>query len=376
MKKTLIALAALAATGAAFAQSSVTLYGRLDVGYANSVTSETQNALTNEARAIGGANNGLATSYWGIKGSEDLGGGLKANFNLEQDVGVAGGTVGAGFNRISTVGLSGDSWGSLNIGRYYTPFFLNQKGGDVNDAAGITTWSLTSYSVANGGAALTTPNVIKTITSPLDNNTPEVRGNGIHYATPNLSGFSARVMLAPSDASTINQGANGGTNVTNNGLSAQYANGPLFVGLAWGENISKAQATGVEQKGTGQGLAASYDFGAAKLFANWGKVKVQANTAIDTYYEKTETNIGVAAPFGKTTVSLAWGRNTATRTTVGAEDASLSGNDWILGATYDLSKRTALYAKTGVTNKYDGNFAGVAADTKTTVTAVGVRHLF
>lgn len=374
MKKTLIALAALAATGAAFAQSSVTLYGRLDVGYANSVITETQTGKTNEARAIGGANNGLATSYWGIKGSEDLGGGLKANFNLEQDVGVAGGTVGSGFNRISTVGLEG-GFGSLNIGRYYTPFYLNQKVGDVNDASGFTTFSLTSYSVVNG-AALTTPAVLTAITSPLDGKAPETRGNGIHYATPNFSGFSARVMLAPNDSSTVTQDVQGSTNVTNNGLSAQYANGPLFVGIAWGEQVSKAQLTAVETKGTGQGLAATYDFGVAKLFANWGKVKLQNNTGIDTYFEKTETNVGVAAPFGKTTVSLAWGRNTVARTTNGAEDSNLSGNDWILGATYDLSKRTALYAKTGVTNKYEGNFVGVAADTKTTVTAVGVRHLF
>lgn len=371
MKKTLIALAALAATGAAFAQSSVTLYGRLDVGYANNVTDEVVGTATSQTKAIGGTGDGLATSYWGIKGSEDLGGGLKANFNLESAVAVATGAS-SGFTRISTVGLSGDSWGSLNIGRYYTPFFLNQKGGDVNDAAGITTWHLTSYNVT-GGTASAVATVLDAIAG-----SPDVRGNGFHYASPNFSGFNVRVMVAPSDSTRNDSGVavTSTSNMSNNGLSASYANGPLFVGVAWGEQTSKTSGSATEGKGTGQGVAASYDFGAAKVFANWGKTKRQTNTSVETYDEKSETNLGVAAPFGKTTVSVAWGRNSASSTTAGAESASFSGNDWILGAQYDLSKRTALYVKTGVYNKYDGQVSGAARETKTTNTAFGVRHLF
>ncbi|MDP1657711.1 MAG: porin [Hylemonella sp.] len=375
MKKTLIALAALAATGAAFAQSSVTLYGRLDAGYQNLVANEAQNGVTAESRSIGGASNNLATSYWGIKGSEDLGGGLKANFNLEQGVSPATGatstTAGAGFDRISTVGLSGDSWGSLNIGRFYTPYFLNQKSGDVNDAGGMTTWNLTGYNPTT--VATPAQGTFGLITSIVGNT--DVRANGIHYASPNFSGFNARVMLAPSDNTTSGTTTTGTNN--NNGVSFGYANGPLTVGLSWGEIVIKnTVAVPVESKGTAQGLAGSYDFGVAKLFANWGKVKLQADTSVDTYNEKTESNVGVAAPFGKTTVSLAWGRNSLSQTQAGAELGSSSGNDWILGVQYDLSKRTALYAKTGVYQKYEGNRNAATYDTKTTTTAVGVRHLF
>jgi len=384
MKKTLIALAALAATGA-FAQSSVTLYGRLDAGYVNAVTNETNGATTNTANTIGGNGNGLSTSYWGLKGSEDLGGGLKANFNLEQDVAVASGAVGAGFNRISTIGLAG-GFGTLDIGRYYTPYFLNHKTGDVNDASSfLTTSSLTAYNIVGGTAPTAGVSPILARMSGTDltvNNTTlggDVRGNGLHYVTPGtLGGFALRLMYAPSDSNADVAGVGTATTskVSNNGVSASYANGPLYVGFAWGEQTSKVSGAATEGKGTGQGLAASYDFGVAKLFANYGKVKLQANTTVDTYVEKTETNIGVSAPFGAVTVLAAYGRNTVTGTNVGAESGNLSGNDWTLGATYALSKRTTAYVKTGVTNKFEGTIQNVSVDTKTTATMVGLRHVF
>lgn len=397
MKKSLIALAALAATGA-FAQSSVTLYGRLDVGYVNQTTQETQNnGQANTQNLMGGSNNGLQTSYWGIKGTEDLGGGLKANFNLESDVttatGATGGTVGGAtstgaFNRISTVGLEGN-FGRVDIGRYYTPFFLNGKSGDVNDASSIlTTWNLTSYNAVGGVAptanispvlaAIANPHVAGAFGTTSAGGA-DVRNNGIHYLTPNWGGFSARIMFAPGDnTANVNQatGTATGANASNNGLSAAYANGPLYVGYAWGEQVSKASLSAADSRGNGQNIAVSYDFGAAKVFANWGRTKTQIDTRIESYNEKSETNIGVAVPFGKVTVTAAYGRNTFTQTTTGAEAANLSGNDWTLGATYDLSKRTALYAKSGVVQKYEGTVGNTAADTKTTGTMVGVRHLF
>ena len=389
MKKTLIAMAALAATGA-FAQSSVTLYGRLSVGYGNQVTSESQanttgNPTERELRAIGGANNGWQTSYWGIKGSEDLGGGLKANFTLEQDVAVASGTVGTGFNRISTVGLEG-GFGKVDIGRFYTPFFQVVSTADVNNTSAITTMNVTSYNIANGGGTAPTVDTISgrlTGSNLAAANTTvggDVRGNGIHYVSPNFSGFTVRAMVAPADSTVAVSGTGVTTSdrgqLTNNGLSADYTNGPLKVGVAWGEQVLKLSGATTEGRGTGQTVAATYDFGAAKLFAAWAKAKRQANTSVETYSELTETNLGVAVPFGKTTFTAAWGRNTATSVATGAENASLSGNDWILGVGYDLSKRTLVFAKTGVFNNYDGNIAGLAATTKTTNFTVGVRHLF
>lgn len=363
MKKTLIALAALAATGAAFAQSSVSIYGRLDVGYSNNVINETVGGVAYEARANGVANDTLNTSYWGLKGSEDLGGGLKANFNLEQTVAIDSGSVGTGgFARISTLGLSG-GFGTLNLGRFYTPLFQTVAMSDVFGQARTTTVNLNGYNPT----AVTTGSAIAQITGTVD-----VRSSGgIFYETPNFSGFSAKIMLAPKDATVTTNTATGTS--SNTGLSGTYANGPLVVSLAWGEMVAKnSTATPVESKGTGTAIAGSYNFGAAKLFAGYTTVKLQTNTAVDSYGEKTETNLGVSVPMGKTTLMAALGRNTGRTIGLGVETGSANGNDWIVGASYELSKRTAAYVKTGVYNKYD--FTG--GDTKTTDTTVGIRHLF
>ena len=120
MKKTLIALAAVAATGAAFAQSSVTLYGVADVA-----VGKTNNAglgLTSDkfqAIASNVLNNG--NSRFGLKGSEDLGGGLKANFNYEGGINIANGagntSGGQLFSRAAWVSLSG-GFGELRAGRH------------------------------------------------------------------------------------------------------------------------------------------------------------------------------------------------------------------------------------------------------------------
>ncbi|MCJ7800409.1 MAG: porin, partial [Polaromonas sp.] len=104
MKKSLIALAVLAASGAAMAQSSVTLYGRLDASLAQSKTEVTGQA---DVKQTGINSNNLNTTFWGLKGSEDLGGGLRANFGLESgfnmDNGAATGTL---FERKAIVGVS------------------------------------------------------------------------------------------------------------------------------------------------------------------------------------------------------------------------------------------------------------------------------
>ncbi len=106
MKKTafsLAAMAVLAAAGSAHAQSNVTLYGRLDAGISN-----TSNAGPNKSSMTQVSSGGMNTSRWGILGSEDLGGGLKAVFNLEGGILVdTGAADGALFKRQANVGLEG-----------------------------------------------------------------------------------------------------------------------------------------------------------------------------------------------------------------------------------------------------------------------------
>jgi predicted porin len=113
MKKSLIAFAVLGAfASVASAQSSVVLYGVVDV---NTTYLSNQNAAG--AKKISMDPSGLSSGRWGFKGSEDLGNGLKANFQLESSLSVDAGTAGSLFDRIATVGVSSTTFGTLNAGR-------------------------------------------------------------------------------------------------------------------------------------------------------------------------------------------------------------------------------------------------------------------
>jgi predicted porin len=133
MKKSLIALAVMAAAGAASAQSSVTVYGIMDLNVGtckNSLGFSSYGCISDANTAVKSQNGvnsgGLSTSRWGLKGTEDLGGGTKAYFQLEQGLYADKGdstatTAGTQFDRISIVGLSGD-FGAVQLGRNWGPF--------------------------------------------------------------------------------------------------------------------------------------------------------------------------------------------------------------------------------------------------------------
>ena len=126
MKKSLIALAALAATGAAFAQSSVTLFGVVDLAY--------ENVKTNAGRVSGLSPSSNSSSRIGFRGVEDLGGGLSAVFRLEQGINLDDGTLGQGgraFGREPSVGLASTAWGTVTAGRLPTPYYVAQSGVDA-----------------------------------------------------------------------------------------------------------------------------------------------------------------------------------------------------------------------------------------------------
>ena len=345
MKKTLIALAAFAAVSS-FAQSTVTLYGRLDAGYNATTTTNTVGATTTETKSNGVQNAGLATNKWGMKGSEDLGGGLKANFVLEQSMDVVTGAA-SGFTRDSTVGVSGN-FGEVRFGRSYTPMFNTIGASDVFATTGATTVNL--Y-----------PDAVRASSS-------------VFYTSPNFSGFSAAVMLGRNDTGVTTGATSVDQNSDNTGLSATYAAGPLMVSVAMGEIKGTAGTTSA--KSNGSAVSATYDIGVAKLYGGYTTAKAQSNTAVASYDELTELNLGVAVPMGATTLMAAYGRNTATRTALGNEIGNGSGNDFVVGATYAFSKRTSAYAKTGTYNKGDGTMLGASYATKMTTTALGLVHNF
>jgi len=330
MKKSLIALAVMAAAGAASAQSSVQLYGIADL-WVGSVKSGAPGAAVRETKMESG---GIDTSRWGLKGSEDLGGGLKANFKLEQGFNLDNGTVknGTGFTRQAYVGLSG-GFGEVQFGKVWSAF---------DDVAGAHT---AVFDSALNGAR----DVFQT------NSYQDVNNNGIKYISPNFSGFSFGASYALGEDKTATLSASSIT-----AFNVQYANGPLSAAVAY--QTEEPQGNGASVDFTRVG--GSYDFGVAKLLANYGK---KDNANVD---ESTEYQIGVDVPLASNMVLSA---NYATSKTeiAGVKQSKRKGYGAALA--YMLSKRTTVYG--GLRQDTTDNAAGVETN-KTTIYAIGLNHKF
>jgi predicted porin len=334
MKKTLIAIAALAATSA-FAQSSVTIYGVMDAG--PNVVSSTTAAGVKTTTTNGNASGAWASNRVGFKGTEDIGGGLKADFTYE--LGMAAGTTGdlssTGGVRQSHVTLSG-GMGSINYGRQYNPAFLLNIALDAGSANNLSA-GRTVYS----GSAITT-----------------ARTSGLAtYTTPTMGGFTAKLSSGTNTAEVA--GAETGSKVM--GGSIAYANGPLFV--AYGvNNVNAVNAAGDRDESI---LGATYKLGQATLLVSTGGVKVKDAAGAQSA-KKSANQVGIRYPFGKVTTFASYG--TLTDNTISGS-ADVKSTAYQAGAMYNFSARTGLYAAYGSTKAETGS-------AKNSELAVGVRHSF
>ena len=313
MKKSLIALAVLAASGAAMAQSSVTLYGVLDTGLTYSKGEESVYGMTH----VGGNVN----SRLGFRGVEDLGNGLKATFNLEAGMGVDDGnnymdkdSNGMAFRRTSTVGLQG-SFGEVRLGRMLTSSYLAVSRYDAFGDTGI-------------GASLAW-NIPQTGYAPRTE-------NAISYTSPYFSGFKIGAEYGFGEQ----QKASDSRYV---GIGATYDNGPLSLGLGVDRlNGDTQNNTQWDENQTTWHLGGSYNFGVAKLLGFYKETKFKEtglNAGNDSTKFKT-FGLGVTAPVGaagEVRASYNHYRDTAT----GLE--TYKADQLSLGYVHNLSKRTALY---------------------------------
>jgi len=352
MKKTLIALAAVAATGAAFAQSSVTMFGIVDIG----VTSIDQGG----DRLTSVSNEGQASNRLGFRGVEDLGGGMKASFWLEggfsTDTGVGGGSAGGfEFNRRSFLGLSG-GFGEVRLGREYTPTFWNHSAYTVFGTNGL------GNSVNTFGAG-----------NPLGSGaTTAVRANNsISYFTPTIAGFQGQLMLGLKESAAPNT-ANEYT-----GVRVVYSAGPLSASIATASEGSTIAAESWKRTNMG----ATYDFGVAKLFAFY----VQGDFGDR---ENKQFALGATAPVGPGTVKVSFAQAKFNAAAVAADGTRNDATHVTLGYDYNLSKRTVVYGVySRVSNEGAGTFstnytgsgatgAAVTPGGNSTGFAIGVRHSF
>ncbi|MGI9218705.1 MAG: porin [Hydrogenophaga sp.] len=333
MKKSLIALAVLAASGAAMAQSSVTIYGRLDASVGNIDTL----ANGSQTKLFSGGDTGLTTPRLGFMGSEDLGGGLKATFKLEQRINLDTGDLQApSFKGETSVGLAG-GFGAVRLGRMTTSF---------DDARALSN----KFNVFDSNGFTPTSAAFKTISATKTKNADySSRANGmVRYDSPSFGGVYGSVSHAFEQTT--------GADDTVTSLLLGYKDGGLNVALGYQDEKTKQEYTQ---------LAASYDFGTFALSGGYSTRKADAVSG----GKDNEYNLGVEVPFGAVKVSAGFA---SSETKISGAKASES-TGFGLGARYALSKRTSLYG--GYSKVTEENAAGVkSADTK--LFAVGVRHDF
>lgn len=353
MKKSLIALAVAGAFAApAFAASSnVDVYGtvRMSLDNINSSAANADRWTINDR-----------VSRFGIKGSEDLGGGLKAVWQVEQqmqitdpsaaDVAVAGagGSAfgGAGL-RNSFVGVAG-SFGTVIVGRHDTPYKLGGSADLFADTAADSQASTSGIIGRNG----------------FDN-----RANGtVAYISPEWSGFHFAAAVIPGE-----EGGGAAASNDANGLMDSYSmvgvyvNGPLKVTAGYEKFSGEAQSTAVTTAADRDAfkLNGSYKFG--DITVGLTHERSDDTGAAATHTTDTANLASLAYGMGPITLAVQYGKfNDDTSTAAGGNDLSR----WTLGGIYNLSKRTNVYA---AYNSDNNNGTGVA-DVKTIT--MGVNHSF
>lgn len=311
MKKSLLALAVFGAfAGAASAQTNVTIYGLVDAG----ITRETGGAAGDVWKLAPGVKNG---NRLGFKGSEDLGGGLKANFQLENGFTSDDGKLGQGsrlFGRQAWVGLSGN-FGAVGFGRQYNPFFV----------------ALDSIDPFGTGLAGATTNLMAASSVRTD--------NSISYSTPAMNGFSVNALYGLGEVA-------GSTSANRTiDLSVGYANGPVSAVLAY-DNVNNATNTDTTKLWL---LGGTYNFGPATAHAAYESEKTDSGTDFRDWM------LGVSAPVGAGTVMASY---------IKKDDRRSAGNagakQYAVGYTYPLSKRTTLYTAYGHINNDAGSTLAVS----------------
>jgi predicted porin len=365
MKKSLLAVAAIGAfASAAQAQSSVTVYGIMDMSYTgfSNKTTAASGAVTNATgRTTGNGDGALSTSRLGFKGIEDLGGGKKAEFTLEYDlvdVGTGANTFGA---RQSFIGISDNNLGGLRLGRQ---FEANYNALTVGLAGQGNNMPGSVYSSGLSGKSTNTASV-RPVTVFVD--------NALTYTSPTLAG--AQLQLQTGDTSTS-------ASDTTAAVSSSFSAGSLTYGgvknlnVALGYLTSNTTSTSTQlRQGT---LAANYNFGIAQAFANYTLAKAIVVGA--TTRDQRATEIGVRVPVTPTIGIWASGFmgnnngvNSSSTITATTGRSDISG--FQLGTTYAFSKRTTAYAIFGQQD-VKGKDLSSPQKIATQGYALGLRHTF
>lgn len=325
MKKSLIAAAVVAALPAfAQAQTNVTMYGIADISV-NMV-----DRGDNSRSALYVDSGGMSTSRWGVRGSEDLGGGLKAVFQFEAGVGVDTGAHDASFfQRTAQVGLQG-GFGTIKLGRGYTPAFRTYG-----------TWDAMSYGLfGNLLSATAGAGQAQTRFS-----------NAIMYDSPSFGGL--QVLAAYTNAHSSDE--RGVADVSANDrditqgfdIALQYKGGPLNAGAFYQQTNA---ANGTDALSTDRyGIGAGYQFGSFKLVGGYSQSSADLPGGGD--FEVEVFSIGGIMKIGTGSLHAQF---------ISIDPDGNDNDGQVFGVAYvhPMSKRTSLYAHIGVANNDDSSAPG------------------
>ncbi len=379
MQKKLIALAvASLASGAAFAQTNVTMYGIADAGYVYSSGGDND---------FSGIESGLLSgSRLGFRGEEALGNGLKAVFTLEYSLDITNnsgvGNTGGLNARQQFVGLGGN-WGTVALGRQYAPGYQAQIN---NDPFAGATFSPVAFLTRDAG-------------NSIQGGSNARWNNAATFTTANYSGFSGKAIYAWGEFSADKGYAQGVTDGASDpdarrdniwddgayGLGANYANGPLNLDAVWqGRQYRRTPYSvgGAAPITNGRDtdewyVGGSFDFRVVKLMGSYQQQYDDNTPNLDNY----TWSVGATMPVGAWTLAASYAQ---TSSDSGGTKLGRNGDSeaFGIGTMYNLSKRTTFYAGYVWADNDDGAVpsAPIAAtggqgDSSNTFLA-GIRHTF
>jgi predicted porin len=365
LKQSITSLALAVPVMAVHAQSNVTIYGVLDlsIGYEHAGSGVNRKVLDS------GVGNG---SRLGFRGTEDLGGGLAANFMMEMGIGADTGALqqgGLAWGRQIWAGLSAKEW-SLTAGRQYSPLWHSVF---FADAFGQAFWGNSNLTGINLANAATTGDGTQGAMSRINNSV---------LGTFSANGFTGRLMVAAGDETTTGAGR-----LINPGFT--YASGPFGISASYlrqkqGAKDIPAGANPDWQKAATVGV--QYDFGVAKIVGGYFMYDPSERSLTQTpatTLKTTSYNIGTVVPIGSSRLLAQ-----VYSTRFDHIGSTPRGKATTLAATYEhsLSKRTFMYGSYAhVTNNANAslgvfgataNFAASGLGQDPSVLSLGIRHLF
>ena len=386
-----MALAALTlCAGVAQAQSSVTLYGVLDSDVASTTTAGVVGTgATATIKSISQTQvrtDGLSGNRWGLRGREELGGGLGVIFNIESGFNVDAGSSSQGgvlFGRRANMGLTG-GFGKVELGRNSSPYDdvaadHSMMGMSSFDPSNYNTGPSTLAAAAvldpaalakePGMAAIFAPYAIgPRVTTWLGYGTRF--NNSIKYSSPNLNGLTASVLYAFGEDATASLGASQSVSA-----HVKFVNGSWLVSAGYQSEAAAASVTATTAPALQNTLlSVVYDFGVAKAGMGFNRAAYKDVTVAATgvaFAAQTGWDLSVAVPLGVTTLSCNYAMS----------DGDTLGQSRGFGvqALYALSKRTTLYVGGVSTQLFDKLVAAapVGSDIqRNSLYAAGVRHTF